>query len=280
MRRSNIVFVIFALAAGLTAFSSVAVAAGGADYFKGKNVIWIVGSAPGGGHDFFARLLSRHMERFLPDVTIAVRNRPGAGHIIAANLIYNAKPNGLTIGSFTTGLVYSQVQKKKGIRFDLAKMSWIGKAQSDWRVLSVTAKNTELKTIHDVLNSKRTLKFSASGLGAGSYNDAFMFGTSYKLPYRIIVGYSGSQAPLGLLRGETDILMGGMSTGMQYVRAGQNKIILQFGKVLKGVPDARDLAETKTQIQKTTIQSARSQPLLRWRHSSGSKLNLHLIPQR
>ncbi len=248
MRSSHTVFAVAALAAGLTAFSSVAVAAGGADYFKGKNVTWIVGSAPGGGHDFFARLLSRHMKRFLPGVAIAVKNRPGAGHIIAANLIYNAKPNGLTIGSFTTGLVYSQVQKKKGIRFDLAKMSWIGKAQSDWRVLSVTAKNIELKTIHDVFNAKRKLKFSASGLGAGSYNDAFMFGTSYKLPYRIIVGYSGSQAPLGMLRGETDILMGGMSSGMQYVRAGQLKIILQFGKVLKGVPDARDLATTKTQI--------------------------------
>ncbi len=252
MRHSNSILTIGALVAGAVAFSGPAQAAKGAAYFKGKTVTWIVGSAPGGGHDFFARLISRHMETSIPGITFAVRNRPGAGHIIAANLIYAAKPNGLMIGSFSTGLVYTQIQKRKGIRFDLAKMSWIGKAQSDWRVMSV-AHNSEYKTIQDVLNSKRQVKFSASGLGAGSYNDAFMMGSSYKIPFRIIVGYSGSQAPLGLLRKETDVLMGGMSSGMGYVRSGQTKIILQFGKVLKGVPDARDLAKTPTQIALSTM---------------------------
>ncbi len=252
MRHSNSIMTIGALVAGAVAFSGTAQAATGADYFKGRTLTWIVGSAPGGGHDFFARLLSRHMSKTIPGIKIAVRNRPGAGHIIAANLIYAAKPNGLMIGSFSTGLVYTQIQKRKGIRFDLAKMTWIGKAQSDWRVMSV-AHNSEYQTIQDVMNSKRQVKFSASGLGAGSYNDAFMMGNSYKINHRIIVGYSGSQAPLGLLRKETDILMGGMSSGMGYARAGQTKIILQFGKVLKGVPDARDLAKTPTQKALSTM---------------------------
>ncbi|MEE8517014.1 MAG: tripartite tricarboxylate transporter substrate-binding protein [Alphaproteobacteria bacterium] len=237
---------------GAVALSGPAQAATGADYYNGKTVTWIVGSAPGGGHDFFARLLSRHMKTSIPGINFAVKNRPGAGHIIAANLIYAAKPNGLMVGSFSTGLVYTQIQKKKGIRFDLAKMSWVGKAQSDWRVMSV-AHNSEYQTIQDVLNSKRQVKFSASGIGAGSFNDAFMMGNSYKINHRIIVGYSGSQAPLGLLRKETDVLMGGLSSGMGYARAGQTKIILQFGKQLKGVPDARDLAKTPTQIALSTM---------------------------
>jgi len=54
-----------------------------------------------------------------------VKNRPGAGHIIGANLVYNAKPNGLTLGNYTTGLAYSQLINTKGIRFDLAKMSFM-----------------------------------------------------------------------------------------------------------------------------------------------------------
>jgi tripartite-type tricarboxylate transporter receptor subunit TctC len=126
-------------------------------------------------------------------------------------------------------------------------MSWIGKAQSDWRVASVAVNSKDYKNIQDVLNSKRPVKFSASGIGAGSYNDAFIFSAAYNIPRKIIVGYSGSSAALGMLRGETDVLMGGMSSALNYVRAGQVKIVLQFGKVLPGIPDARDLAKTPLQ---------------------------------
>ena len=94
----------------------------GKAYFNGKTVEWIVTTAPGGGHDFWARLASNTMEKKLPGSSFVVKNRPCAGHIIGVNLIYAAPPNGLTLGNFTTGLVYSQVLKQKGIRFDLAKM--------------------------------------------------------------------------------------------------------------------------------------------------------------
>ncbi|MDX1483399.1 MAG: tripartite tricarboxylate transporter substrate-binding protein [Alphaproteobacteria bacterium] len=242
-----------AIAGASLAIGPVQAAEKGAAYFNGKTLTWVVGSAPGGGHDFFARLISRHIKKAIPGLSTAVKNRPGAGHIIAANLVYSAKPNGLTVGSFTTGLVYSQIQNKKGIRFDLAKMSWIGKAQSDWRVASVAVNSKEYKTIQDVFNSKRPVKFSASGIGAGSYNDAFMFSTAYNIPRKIIVGYSGSAAALGMLRGETDVLMGGMSSGLSYVRAGQLRIVLQFGKVLPGIPDARDFAKTPVQKALSTM---------------------------
>ncbi|MCH8097538.1 MAG: hypothetical protein IID53_10705 [Proteobacteria bacterium] len=246
MKHSHSVLAFGALVAGAVAFSGPADAATGADYYKGKTVTWIVTTGSGGGHDYFARLMSRHMEKALPGSTFVVKNRPGAGHILGANLIWNAKPNGLTIGSFTTGLIYAQIQNKKGIRFDLSKMSWIGKASSDIRVMSV-AHNSEYQSFKDVLNSKRKVKFSASGVGAGSYADAFMMGESFNIPYRIIVGYQGPEAALGLLRKETDILMGSLSSGMNYVRAGQTKIILQFGDGLKGVPNAIELANTPIQ---------------------------------
>lgn len=247
-------FLVSGFMVGAVALAMPAQAADkGTEYFNGKTLTWIVGSAPGGGHDFFARLIARHMEKAIPGLTTAVRNRPGAGHIIAANIVYQSKPNGLTVGSFSTGLVYAQIQKRKGIRFDLAKMSWVGKAQSDWRVASVAAKGADFKTIQELLNAKREVKFSASGIGAGSYNDAFLFSTAYKIPRKIIVGYSGSSAPLGMMRGETDVLMGGMSSAEEYVRAGQVKIILQFGKVLPGIPDARDIAKTPVQKALSTM---------------------------
>ncbi len=80
-------------------------AATGADYFNGKTLTYIVATGPGGGNDFYGRLNARHMKRFLPGSRFIVRNVPGAGHIIGTNFIYHAKPNGLTLGTFTTGII-------------------------------------------------------------------------------------------------------------------------------------------------------------------------------
>ena len=227
---------------GLALTTPATAADKGAAYFKGKTVEWIVSTAPGGGHDFWARLLSNTMEKKLPGSTFVVKNRPGAGHIIGVNLIYSATPNGLTVGNFTTGLAYSQVLKKKGIRFDLAKMSWLGKLASEPRTMSV-AKDSPYKTFEDILKSKRMLKFSASGVGSGSYTDSFMVGQAFGLPYRIITGYSGSQSALAMLRGEVDILMGSEDSALAYQRAGQLRIVMQVGGGVKGVQDGRDYAK-------------------------------------
>ncbi|MFM1815472.1 MAG: hypothetical protein RLZ98_2167 [Pseudomonadota bacterium] len=128
------------LAIGAAAQSGSVAADEGKEFYKGKTATWFVATGPGGGHDFYARLLARHMPKYLPGVTIVVANRPGAGHIIAANIINASKPDGLAWGSFSTGLVYSQIMKTRGIRFDLAKMSWIGKAASDPRTIIVATK--------------------------------------------------------------------------------------------------------------------------------------------
>jgi tripartite-type tricarboxylate transporter receptor subunit TctC len=215
----------------------------GKAYFKGKTVEWIVASAPGGGHDFWGRLVSATMQGYLPGSQFVVKNRPGAGHVIGANLIYNAKPNGRTLGNFTTGLIYSSLQNTKGIRFDLAKMSWLGKVSSERRVLSVAA-NSSMKTFADVLNSKRVLKFSASGVGSNTFTESFLIGTAFNIPFRIITGYSSAQAALALMRTELDVLIGGEDSAQSYVRAGHLKTVMMIGGSGPGIVNGADLAKT------------------------------------
>jgi tripartite-type tricarboxylate transporter receptor subunit TctC len=224
----------------------------GKDFYNGKTVRWIIATGTGGGHDHYARLFSRHMQKALPGSTFVTLNKPGAGHRIGANLIYVAKPDGLTIGNFTTGLIYVQIQNLQGVKFDLAKMSWIGKGGSDIRVVSV-AHNSEYPTWESMLNSKREVKFNASGVGSGAFNDSFLIAEAFKFPYRILLGYQGPETALSMLRRETDALVGGMSSGMNYVRAGQTKMILRFGdtaqfaELMKVIPDAVALAKTPEQ---------------------------------
>ena len=222
---------------------SPAKAATGTAYYKGKTVTWIVTTNPGGGHDFWGRLLARYIQAALPGSKFVVKNKPGAGHILGLNLIYASKANGLTMGNFSTGVALAQILRRKGMRADLTKMSWLVKLASEPPTM-IAGKDSSLRTFDDVLNSKKVLKFSASGVGSGSYMNTFILATAFGIRHRIIVGYSGSQAPLAMMRGEIDLWIGSEDSAQTYVRAGRVRVIAQLGGNIKGVSDIRKYAKT------------------------------------
>jgi tripartite-type tricarboxylate transporter receptor subunit TctC len=50
------------------------------DFYRGKTVRLVVGYAPGGGYDSYARLVARHMGKHIPgNPAFIVENMPGAG---------------------------------------------------------------------------------------------------------------------------------------------------------------------------------------------------------
>src|SRR4051812_9601298 len=54
-------------------------AAAAADFYQGKTIRMLVGSAPGGGYDSYARTFVQYLRKHIPgDPTIVVQNMPGA----------------------------------------------------------------------------------------------------------------------------------------------------------------------------------------------------------
>ena len=65
------------------------------NFYEGKTITFLVGSSAGGGTDLTARLIARHIERYIPGKPrIDVANKPGAGGMIAANELYNLEEAG------------------------------------------------------------------------------------------------------------------------------------------------------------------------------------------
>jgi tripartite-type tricarboxylate transporter receptor subunit TctC len=258
MRRQA--WVIGLVAAGLV-FSALsgpsARASEASDFYKGKTLTWIVSTGPGGGHDFYARLIVKHMSKLMPETTLIVKNVGGAGHIMGANTVYFSKPDGLTIGSFSTGLVYGQIVGMQGIQFDLGKMSWIGKAASDSRVLMV-GKKSPIKTLDDMRNPNRQALFVTSGIGSGSYIEANMVTRAFGLNSKFLTGYVGNEGMMSLLRGESDASLDGSETSMALVQKGDGFIMMQFGKELPDIPDGRDFAKTDDALKIVSLLEAQS----------------------
>src|ERR671910_2388017 len=159
------------LAAALAA--SPALGQSGADFYKGKTVTYIVATSPGGGYDLYGRLVAEFMQKYLPGSTFVVKNLPGAGHLVGTNTIYASKPDGLTIGTFNTGLIYNQLIGLDGVKFDLNKMSWIGKAASDPRVFTVHP-DLPIKTFKELQDYKEPLNFATASVGSAAYVETVM----------------------------------------------------------------------------------------------------------
>src|SRR5689334_22929659 len=59
----------------------------------GKTITVVVHTPPGGGYDAYARLLARHLGRFLAgNPPVIVANKPGAGGYLAANYAASVAP--------------------------------------------------------------------------------------------------------------------------------------------------------------------------------------------
>jgi tripartite-type tricarboxylate transporter receptor subunit TctC len=229
---------VLLMAIGMAA--SPASAQTGADFYQGKTVTYIVSTAPGGGFDLYGRLISEYMQKYLPGSTFVLKNVPGAGHLIGANTIYASKPDGLTIGTFTTGLLYNQIVKLDGVRFDLEKMSWIGKASSDPRVMTLGAQ-VPIKTFKELMEHKQTLNFSTSGIGSAAYVETVMLTRALKLPSKIVTGYSGTDDHLAIRRGEVHASISSRSSWEPFVKNGYGHFVFQIGGNQPDVPQLMNL---------------------------------------
>jgi tripartite-type tricarboxylate transporter receptor subunit TctC len=239
-------------------FVSPSFAQTGADFFKGKAVTYIVATAPGGGYDLYGRLVSEYMQRYLPGSTFIVKNVPGAGNIVGTNLLYAAKPDGLTIGTFNTGLIYAQMIGREGIRFDLTKLSWIGKASSDPRVITINAKSP-IKSFADFMAMKEPQNFSTGGIGGSAYIETMMLTQALKLPIKMLSGYYGGDDYGAMRRGEVIGTISSRSTWEQFVSNGYARFIAQIGGTTKDVPQLRDLVPNADDKAKALLALVQSQ---------------------
>ena len=77
-----------------------------ADFYKGKTMNMVIGLSAGGGYDIFARLVMKHMVKYIPGKPDHVPlNLTVAGGLLAANYMFNIAPkDGTYIGAPQRGV--------------------------------------------------------------------------------------------------------------------------------------------------------------------------------
>jgi tripartite-type tricarboxylate transporter receptor subunit TctC len=196
---------LIGLLTAVALFASVAAARAQSDFYKGKTITVIAGTTAGALYDQWSRLLAQHMPKHIPGKPdMIVQNMPGAGHMIAANYVYNkSKPDGLTlIGSIVPTLYFDQLVGRKEAQYDWAKFVWIGSPVQGESQMYMRA-DTPYKTIEDVRNAKEPPRCGAQGTSDSAYYLPKLFEELIGTKFNLVQGYPGGpEIDLAVERGE------------------------------------------------------------------------------
>ena len=198
------------LAATIAAAAALALAAGAfkaraADFYHGKALSMVVGFAPGGGVDTTARVVGRHLVRFIPgEPTLVVQNMEGAAGLVAMNYVdKRVAADGLTIAMPGRSWYVEGALKSPGVGFDVAKLTYIGSPGAVNSALYLRTA-TGIGNLAALKSSPRPLTFGSLGATTPTAMvPALLADLGY--PIRIIAGYvSTARVLVALEQGEID----------------------------------------------------------------------------
>ncbi len=241
----------------LSFLSAAAQAPSAADFYKGKTITLITSTGVGGTYDVVARMIARHMPRYIAgNPTIVVQNMPGGGNVIATNYMYNIAPqDGTAIATIHNAIPLQQALDAGGVRFDADKFNWLGSTGSQNEVILVwhTAGVTSIAQA-----MKKQVIVGATGAAAGMTLLPIVVNNLLGTKFKIVTGYRSSEdVNLGMERGEVQaraFSIGSItSQHPDWITAHKAAFLAQSGakrdKVLPDVPLLTELARNDEQRQ-------------------------------
>ncbi len=217
-----------------------------APYYEGKRLKVLVGFSPGGGYDRMARLLAKHLPKYIPGKpTVVIENMEGASSMLAANHTYNiAKADGLTVTSFARGLFFAQLTKAEGVKFDSRKFSWIGSPAVEAIVLTLRT-DIPYRTVDDLKKAKEPIPLAGMGAATTDTQFGILLKEFVGLNLRMILYPSSAEGMLAIERKEVDGRSGSYSSLKPYIQRGLVRPILR-GRVsepgIEQLPVSENLA--------------------------------------
>jgi tripartite-type tricarboxylate transporter receptor subunit TctC len=256
--RKDMVFRIFSALLGFCAAAIQPAAA--QDFYAGKTITIIVGSATGGSYDLYSRLVARHLGKHIPgNPTVIVQNMPGANSRLMAGYVYEIAPkDGTTLGAPLNTVPLNQMLEPQTTKFNAAEFNWIGAVSSPANVL-VTWHTSGVKTLDDAQKKETLIGATTPGTTQEMY--PLMANNLFGAKFKVVTGYKAStEINIAMERGE--VAGRGANTFLAYrfqnpdwIRDKKINFIFQMTEVRDPLmPDVPTLLEyAKTDEQKKII---------------------------
>lgn len=185
----------------------------------------VVPVPPGGGLDQLARILMPYVcARLSPQARFVVLNRPGAGTQIGNETVFNAAPDGYTLGCITCPALPA-LPIERQVRYRTMDFAWIANVVDDANAFFVL-NTSPLRTLADLVAAARarpgTISYGSTGIGGDDHIAMLAFEGMANVPPMVHVPFTGSApATQALLGGHIDLLVGNISDFIGVQREGR-----------------------------------------------------------
>ncbi|WP_256856726.1 tripartite tricarboxylate transporter substrate binding protein [Variovorax sp. KK3] len=205
-------------------------AAAGAS-FPAKPISLVVSLQAGSGSDVASRRVAERMSARL-GVPVPVENAPGAGGVVGASKVFNARPDGHTLGALNNGLVCLVPNLKDRPAFDIGQLTPIGMVAELPSVLVVSA-GLPVQTLAELvaLSHRKPGALSYGSVGMGSPQHVAMEMLKKATGADIVhVPYKGGpQSVADVVAGQIAATWIAIPVAMPFVKSGQLKAIATGG---------------------------------------------------
>jgi tripartite-type tricarboxylate transporter receptor subunit TctC len=242
----------FGLAVLSAVLACVAQPAAAQEFYRGKTIRLITGSAVGASYDSYARILSRHMPRYIPgSPRIIVQNMPSADGLVASNNLFNlAEKDGTAAGVLNRSSIVAAITGNPQARYKAEQFNWLGTTASfeDNAYLFVIRSSLPYRSVDDLRRVREPIHVGNSGSPLIE-----LLREAFDLNIKLVYGYGKSELDLAFERGEVDgvgiAYANLLARHPEWLDKNIARVLLQFGRIERfsrfpDVPTAREAARS------------------------------------
>lgn len=206
------------------------------EVYPADKITFIVSHQAGGGHDTFARTISPYISKYLKEISpgakggeIQIRNESAGGGRKGYSLLFNARPDGYTVGIMDTAPITDNIVSGES-EFDFTKLSFLLLGAT---ITKLVVTKSSFNSWNEVLNAmkKETLKMGVAQFGRGNHISAIIMNEKLGTKFKLIPFVGSADSMNALMRGDVPVAVAAEDAVTGLLDSKEIKVLLSFTEV-------------------------------------------------
>ena len=217
-------------------------AAAAAQSFPDRPIRFLVPAAPGGTADAVGRALAEEMSRDLK-VPVVVENKPGAGGVIATDIVVKAPADGYTVALVNSSHATNPVLLKE-LPYDTLKDTTTLSYTGYIPLVLITQPSNPINSVQELVAASKAkpkgLQFASGGIGSGGHLAVELLKYSAGIDLLHVPFQGNAPAVTAVLGGHVGYMFDTIANSRPNIEAGKLKVLAisssQRSNLLPNVP--------------------------------------------